>query len=195
MAEGNRGRRPATYEDLLDVPDHFVAEIVDGELHTSPRPSPRHAQAAGVLHGDLEPAFGRGRGGPGGWVILFEPELHPGRDVLVPDIAGWRRARLPRLPDDPYFTLAPDWLCEVLSPSTVRLDRLKKLAVYARGGVPDVWLVDPLQRLFEVLHLDGGRWTITGTFGGDDVIRLAPFAEVELHLGSLWPDDVRATRR
>jgi Uma2 family endonuclease len=186
----DRPRRAATYEDLLQVPDHLVAEIIDGELYTSPRPAPRHARAAGVLHGELEPAFGRGRGGPGGWTILFEPELHLGPDILVPDIAGWRRERLPRLPQDAWFSLAPDWLCEVLSPSTARLDRLRKLRVYARERVSDVWLVDPLEQLLQRLQLcSQGLWTIADTFGGTDVVRIPPFADVELQLAWLWPDE------
>ncbi len=189
MGDFARRTPPATYEDLLRVPDHLVAEIVDGELYTSPRPAPRHAHAAGVIHSEIEPPFSRGRGGPGGWTILFEPELHLGPDVLVPDIAGWRRERLPRLPEEAYFTLAPDWLCEVLSPSTARLDRVKKLHIYAREGVADAWLVDPLARIVEVLHLDAGHWTLVGTHGEADVVRLAPFADVELQLASLWPED------
>jgi Uma2 family endonuclease len=189
MPHGTRPRRLATYDDLLRAPDHLVAEIVDGELYTSPRPAPRHASAATTLVGDLEPAFARGRGGPGGWTILMEPELHLGPDILVPDIAGWRRERLPRLPDEAWFRLAPDWVCEVVSPSTLRLDRLKKLRVYARERVPDVWLVDPLERFVEALHLEGGRWSITGTHGGNEVVRLAPFAGIELQLAGLWPPD------
>ena len=189
MPEGDQPRRVATYEDVLQAPDHLVAEIVDGELYTSPRPAPRHARACGVIFGAIEPPFGHSLGGPGGWTILFEPELHLGPDILVPDIAGWRRERLPRLPAEAWFTLAPDWLCEVLSPSTARLDRLKKLRVYARERVTDVWLVDPLQRLVEALRLDGERWTIVGTYGGNDVVRLAPFADIELQLAWLWPEE------
>jgi Uma2 family endonuclease len=128
--------RPATYDDLIEVPDHLVAEIIDGELHTTPRPAPRYADASSGLGGALRGPFDRGRGGPGGWRILDEPELHLGPDVLVPDLAGWRRERLPALPDEAYFTLAPDWVCEVLSPSTMALDRTRKLAVYVREQVP-----------------------------------------------------------
>ena len=114
----DRTRRPATYDDVLKVPNHLVAEILDGELHVSPRPSPRHAAASSGLGGALWGPFDRGRGGPGGWRILDEPELHLAADVLVPDLAGWRRDRLPTLPEQPYFDLAPDWVCEVISPST-----------------------------------------------------------------------------
>ena len=117
---------PATYEDLIAVPEHLVAEILDGELYTSPRPAPRHALAHSWLGALLMPPFGGGRGGPGGWMILDEPDLHPGLDVLVPDLAGWRRERMPRLPETAYFPLAPDWLCEIVSPSTAAIDRTKK---------------------------------------------------------------------
>ena len=134
------------------------------------------------------PPFDHGRGGPGGWWILDEPELHLRTDVLVPDLAGWRRSRMPKYPDCAYFTLSPDWLCEVLSPSTSRLDRAQKLAVYARERVPHAWLIDPLARTLEVLRLDSGRWTILATHAGAEVVRAEPFAEIELELSSLWAD-------
>jgi Uma2 family endonuclease len=188
MSQPDRERRPATYDDLLQVPEHLVAEIVDGELYTSPRPAPRHAVAASVLGGQIGPPFHSGRGGPGGWWILFEPELHLGGDVLVPDLAGWRRHRLPAMPDAAWFTLAPDWVCEVLSPSTGRLDRLKKLPVYAREGVAHAWLVDPLQRTLELLRLEGGRWLLLGVHGDDDVLRAEPFEAVAIDLAPLWAD-------
>ena len=178
--------RAATYEDLVKVPDIMVAEIVDGELHASPRPSPRHATAGSLLGGRLVPPFHEGRGGPGGWWILDEPELHLGRDVLVPDLAGWRRTRMSRLPDTAYFPLPPGWVCEILSPSTASLDRVKKLAIYAREQVPHAWLIDPIACTLEVLRLDAGRWTILTTYAGPDVARAEPFDEVELDLASFW---------
>jgi Uma2 family endonuclease len=180
--------RPATYDDLLAVPEHLVAEIVDGELHASPRPAPRHATTSSALGMILGPPFGQGRNGPGGWRIIDEPELHLAADVLVPDLAGWRRERMPRLPEVAYFPLAPDWLCEVLSPSTARLDRSKKLAVYARERVPHVWLVDPLARTLEVLVLESGRWSILATHAGADVVRVPPFEAIDLELNLLWDD-------
>ena len=181
-----RSGRPATYEDLLAVPEHLVAEIIDGELYTSPRPAPRHADATTGLSGALHGPFDRGRGGPGGWRILFGPELHFGRDVLVPDLAGWRRDRLPELPQEAYFTLAPDWVCEVLSPSTASLDRLKKLRVYAREQVRCVWLVDPVATTVEVFGLEAGRWVLTFTAGGSETIPLPPFEVLPLDLTLLW---------
>lgn len=179
-------RRNATHEDLLKVPDHFVAEIVDGELHTSPRPAARHACAATNVGADLVGPFGRGRGGPGGWQILFEPEVHLGPDVLVPDLAGWRRERMPEVPDVPAFTLAPDWICEVLSPLTARLDRAAKLPVYAREGVTHAWLIDPVLKTLEVLRREGGSWLLVTTFAGDAAVRAEPFDAIELDLSVLW---------
>jgi len=181
--------RPATYEDLMKVPDSCVAEIVDGELHSTPRPAPRHATVGAVLGGRLVQPYHEGRGGPGGWWILYEPELHVGRNVLVPDWAGWRRARMPRLPDTAYFPLAPDWICEILSPTTASLDRVKKLAIYAREQVGHAWLVDPLARTLEVLRLESGRWAIIATHAGAEVVRAEPFVEIELELAALWVDD------
>ena len=180
--------RPATYDDLIKLPDIVVGEIVNGELYSSPRPSPPHVVAGSAIGSIIGPPFHFGRGGPGGWWILFEPELHLGPDVLVPAFAGWRRTRMPKLPETAYFPLAPDWICEILSPSTAALDRARKLTIYARERVPFVWLVDPLARTLEVLQLEKGRWTIIGTHLGDETVRAEPFAEIELVLTDLWVD-------
>jgi len=177
-------KKGATYDDLRDVPDHFVAEMFDGELYASPRPAVPHAHAASVLGAKLGGPFHRT--GPGGWVILDEPELHLGNDVLVPDLAGWRRARMQRAPGEAYITLAPDWICEVLSASTETLDRGKKLHVYAREGVPHAWLVDTLAHTLEVMSLEAGRWTQVGRYDGEAKVRAAPFDAIELELGALW---------
>ncbi|MBI3402048.1 MAG: Uma2 family endonuclease [Acidobacteria bacterium] len=188
MSQSRSGTRPATYDDLLALPEHVVGEIIGGELVVSPRPAPRHAVASSVLGGELGPPYHSGRGGPGGWWILDEPELHLGDDVLVPDLAGWRRARLPVVPETAYFTLAPDWICEVLSPATARLDRHKKLAIYAREGVPHAWLVDPVQRTLEVLRLEHQQWVITSVHAGDEEVCAEPFEATPLLLRRLWVD-------
>ncbi len=180
--------RPATYEDLMEVPDIMVAEIVDGELHASPRPAPRHAHTGAAVGALLGAPYHFGRGGPGGWWVLYEPELHFGRNVLVPDWAGWRRTRLAKLPETAYFALAPDWVCEILSPSTASLDRAKKLAIYAREQVRHAWLIDPLARTLEVLRLDGTRWTLLATHEGADVVHAEPFDATPLELGLFWSD-------
>ena len=125
---------------------------------------------------------------PGGWLFLFEPELHFGADVLVPDIAGWRRERMAAIPNAPWSELAPDWLCETLSPSTANIDRTRKLRIYAREGARNVWLVDPIQRTLEVLALDGGRWVVAENHGGNEPVRATPFAAVEIPLARLWID-------
>jgi len=182
-------QRRATYQDILDAPPHKVAEIVDGVLYTSPRPAKPHTQAASTLGEELGPPFKRGRGGPGGWIILDEPELHLGPDVIVPDLAGWRRERMPVLTtDEAYFTLAPDWICEVLSPATARLDRTAKLPVYARAEVRHAWLIDPLLRTLEVFRLESARWSLVGTYTDDARVRAEPFDAFELELGLLWAD-------
>jgi Uma2 family endonuclease len=179
-------KRRATYDDLLQVPPHRVAEIVDGDLYASPRPASRHALASSALGSELWPPFHQGRGGPGGWWILFEPEMHFGSDVLVPDLAGWRRERMPDFPDTPAFTLAPDWVCEVVSPNTERLDRAKKMPVYAREGVAHFWLVNPTSRTVEICRLADGRWLLLATHEGAERVRAEPFAAVELGLAPLW---------
>ena len=186
--------RPATYDDLVALPEHVVGEILDDELWASPRPAPRHARAQSRLSFRIGSVFDDGGGsrGPGGWHVLIEPELHLGRHVLVPDLAGWRRERMPRLPETAYFALAPDWVCEVLSPSTVRLDREKKLRVYAEHGVGHAWLVDPIARTLEVLrreqHGDNGAWMLVATHTGDAVARIEPFEAIEFRLERLWAE-------
>ncbi|MEW5742301.1 MAG: Uma2 family endonuclease [Myxococcota bacterium] len=142
-------KKNATYEDLLAVPAPLVAEIIRGTLVTMPRLAVRHTRAATQLGGELH-GFGSSRHGPGGWVLLDEPELHLGDEILVPDLAGWRRERLPELPDAPFITLAPDWVCEVLSPSSEVIDRVDKLPIYAEQGVAWVWLLDPLVKTLEL---------------------------------------------
>lgn len=184
-------RKVATYEDVLNAPRNMVAEIVDGELRLFPRPATPHAAAASALGDELGPPFKRGRGGPGGWLIVHEPELHLQSDILVPDLAGWRRERLPVLPNGPFLTLAPDWLCEVLSPSTAKVDRAQKLPIYARERVSHVWLVDPNLRTLEVLDLDGSSWRLLAVHRDDDRVRAKPFDAIELDLGLLWADVAR----
>ena len=180
-------RRQATYEDVLRAPEHLVAEVLDGELVTSPRRAGPQAEASSVLGMDLGGAVHRGRGGPGGWIILDEPELHLGRDILVPDLGGWMRSRLPAVPATAFLELAPDWACEVISPGSERVDRERKLPIYARERVTHVWLVDPLERMVEVFRLDGEGYRLVVTRGGDDRVRLEPFNAYELELAALWP--------
>jgi Uma2 family endonuclease len=180
-------RRQATYDDVLRAPEHVVAEVLNGDLHTSPRPAGPHAEAASVLGMDLGGAFHRGRGGPGGWIILDEPELHLGRDILVPDLAGWLRSRLPAVPPTPFLELAPDWACEVVSPGSERIDRERKLPIYARERFSRVWLVNPLERMVEVYRLDGDGYRLVVTRGGTDRVRLEPFGAIEIELEALWP--------
>jgi Uma2 family endonuclease len=178
--------RRATYDDLRRVPDSLVAEILDGDLYTTPRPSPRHANASSVLGAQLAGPFHMGRRGPGGWWILDEPELHLREDVIVPDIAGWRRERLPALPDTAAFTLRPDWVCEVLSPSTEDLDRGRKLTIYAREEVPYLWLINPSTKTLETFALADGLWSAAATLTGATLARVQPFEAIELELHALW---------
>ena len=177
----------ATYQDVLDAPEHRVAEIVDGTLHVSPRPPTLAALAKTRLSAGLGPAFDRGRDGLGGWWIFHEPELHFGEDVLVPDVTGWRRERMAKLPDTDYVILAPDWVCEVLSPATRRLDLVDKRPVYAREGVPHLWLVDPADRTLEAFELHDGQWLLIENSKDDDPISIQPFDAITFSLGDLWP--------
>ena len=177
----------ATYQDVLDAPAHRVAEIIDGTLHTHPRPAPAHALASSALGNDLGNPFQFGRGGPGGWWLLDEPELHLDEDILVPDLAGWRRERMPELPDTAYFTLAPDWVCEVLSSSTRKVDLHEKRPVYAREGVAHLWLVDPTDRTLEAFELQNGQWLLIASAQDDEPVSIRPFDAITFSLGDLWP--------
>jgi Uma2 family endonuclease len=185
----NAARQLATYQDVLDAPEHVVAELIDGVLHTMPRPAPKHARASGRLLRGLDDNFDHGRKGPGGWIILIEPELHLDGNVLVPDVAGWRRERLPKLPDAAYFEIAPDWVCEVLSPATARFDRVVKLPLYAKAEVGFVWLVDPLARTLEIYQRQASaRWLLLNTFADNAVIHPEPFDALPFELADLWAE-------
>jgi Uma2 family endonuclease len=184
---------PDVVEGYRNAPAHLVAEVVDGELSLLPRPRRRHAQSAIALGSDLHNPFSRGRDGPGGWIILPEPELHlgPQPDILIPDLAGWRRERLPPgfLTDDAVgITLAPDWVCEVLSPATARIDRTKKLPIYHREGVVHAWLVDPTAHTLDVLRRHDLGWLLVASYEGASVVRAEPFDAVEIDLAGLWVD-------
>src|SRR4051812_3001274 len=182
-------RKPATYDDLCRVPEHKVAEILDGELFVSPRPATPHARAASLLGADLIGGFDGPPGGdeaPGGWWFLVEPELHFGADVLGPDIAGWRRGRMPAIPNVAAITKPPDWVCEVLSPSTARLDRARKMRVYARAGVAFLWLLDPLDRVLETYRLADDQWLLMATYDGDGSIKAVPFDALALTMRRWW---------
>jgi len=185
----SEARRKATYADLLALPEHLVGEILAGEVHTSPRPATPHTTAASTVGGDLNSAFHRKPGGPrgpGGWWILDEPELHLGEDVLVPDLAGWRRERVPEGLGGAALTVVPDWVCEVLSPATGRHDRLRKMPVYARHGVTHAWLIEPVQRTLEVYRRQGEHWLLTAAYGDEEFVRAEPFDAIEVELSRWW---------
>ena len=176
----------ATYEDLLAVPENWVAEIVHGKLYSSPRPAPRHARASSSLGVEIGSPYDKGDGGPGGWWILDEPEFHLESDVLVPDLAGWRRERMPALPDTAWFELPPDWACEILSPSTAHLDRAQKMPLYAKNGIPYLWLIDPDIKTLEAYELIKGKWTLLEILDEDKMVSVAPFDATAFSLALLW---------
>lgn len=183
--------RRATYDDLARVPHHQVAQILDGELVVLPRPTAEHADTLAQMTADLRARFrrGGGDGGTGGWWILPEVEIHLGEDVVVPDVSGWRRSRMSVRPTGPFQTLPPDWICEIQSPSTRAIDRVRKMALYAREGVGHCWLADPEARTLEVFRLEASRWTRVSAFEGAEVVRAEPFDEAEFALGRWWGDE------
>ena len=183
-------KKRATYQDVLQVPPHRVAEVLDGDLYVFNRPASAHGSTSSVLGVLLGGPFQLGLGGPGGWRFIDEPELHFGecdaRDIVVPDLAGWRRERMPERPTAPYLATVPDWICEVLSPTTASVDRVKKMPIYAREGVKHAWLIDPLTQTVEAFELVGARWTVASAHSGAERVRVAPFAEIELDLQLLF---------
>ncbi len=180
--------KPATYADIEALPPNVVGEILFGRLVTHPRPAPAHAYASSSLGGELVGPFQKGRGGPGGWYILDEPEIHLGDHIIVPDMAGWRLERLPQLPSTAFFQVVPDWVCEFLSPSTQRYDKGDKRLIYAELGVSNIWYIDPGSRSLEVFKLDRENWVLTDTYFDDDAVTAPPFEAVTFALSELWDD-------
>lgn len=178
------------YAQLCALPEHQTGEILDGVLYTQPRPAGPHAFTAASLMVDIGGRFHRGNGGPGGWRIIAEPEVHFVRDVevCVPDIAGWRRERLPRIPGGHRFEVVPDWACEILSTGTAKKDRAVKMPIYASYGLAHLWLVDPLEHTLEAFALQDGRWLVIGLFKDNDAVQVAPFDDLVLHLAGLWAE-------
>jgi len=179
-------KRPATYADIEALPPNMVGEIIFGVLHAHPRQAPRHAVATNAIATKISEPFQFGGGGPGGWIFMIEPELHLGPHVIVPDIAGWKRERLTPFPETAYMETPPDWLCEVLSPSTQKIDRTDKLTVYAEFGVGHCWYVDPFARTLEVLALVGDKWQLAATFKDSDQVIAPPFEAHTFPLDVLW---------
>ncbi|PTL77798.1 Uma2 family endonuclease [Vitiosangium sp. GDMCC 1.1324] len=191
-SESTERNDPSVEAAFQAAPPEMVAEILDGELYLSPRPARPHASAKSRLGILIGGPFALGKGGPGGWVILDEPELHfgPRPDKLVPDLAGWKRERLPNAAggDDvpEHYDVTPDWVCEVLSQRTRHMDMGPKMRIYAREGVRHLWLVDPLTRTLNVFRLEGRDWLLADSFSGDQRVRAMPFEDIELELALVW---------
>jgi len=185
MAEAARTKK--SYADLFDLPENVIGEIIDGEIIATPRPSRKHVSAGSSLGYQIGPRYQFGEsGGPGGWLILIEPEVGLGDDIIVPDLAGWRKERFPIEEPHNWISISPDWICEILSPSTVRIDKIRKMPLYALHGVPFLWLLDPSNKTLEVFRLESGRWLVLGTFAENDRVCAEPFLEAEIDLGNLW---------
>ena len=183
---GEPAEKKATYDDLYDIPENMIGEIIDGELHVHPRPSPKHAKVSSDLGVIIGAPYRFGRDGPGGWILLDEPEVRLGGHTMVPDIAGWRKERFPGLAETNWIEVVPDWILEVLSPSTVRLDKTKKMPIYSRHGVKHLWLINPMEKSLDVFALASGGWLLTDSFAENDKVRAEPFREAEIDLAELW---------
>ena len=180
--------RKASYQDVLDAPPNKVAEVIAGTLHMQPRPAFPHAIASSRIGGLIGPPFDFGSNGPGGWWIVFEPELHLEEDIIVPDLAGWRRETLPGPPSGAYSSTAPDWTCEVLSPSTRKVDIGPKRDIYAREGVSHLWFIDPDTRTLEAFMLQDGQWLLIASLTDDAMVSVPPFDAISFPLALLWPE-------
>jgi Uma2 family endonuclease len=189
MAE--RANKKASYEDLYSIPENMTGEILDGELIVTPRPSRSHMYALSTLDREIGPPYGLGRGGPGGWIILVEPEIMLGENTLIPDLGGWRKERFPFREEHNWISVAPNWVCEILSPRTVQVDKIRKMPLYARHGVGHIWLLDPGARTMDVFALESGRWVLLGSHAEDDKVRAEPFPEIEFNLGGLWLESLQ----
>ncbi|MCP3142367.1 Uma2 family endonuclease [Pyxidicoccus xibeiensis] len=196
MGQG-KGKKPATYEDIDELPVGGVGEIIADELYASPRPAYGHLRVASRLGALLTLPYEMAQGGPGGWWFLDEPELHFRTHVVVPDLAGWRRERVPEPPEaeTPWLTQAPDWVCEVLSPSTMVKDRVRKLPLYHLEGAAHAWVIDPLSRTLEVFRSTDDGWARAGLHEGDGSVFAEPFGDIPLELGLLWTPEYRARER
>jgi Uma2 family endonuclease len=181
--------RPATYADIEALPPHVTGEILFGVLHSYRRPAPTHAHTVGALQAELGANFGHRKLGSRGYLFLREPELHLGPHVIVPGIAGWRRERMPKLPGTAFIETSPDWVCEVMSPSTRRKDRTDKLAIYAAFGVGHCWYVDPSLQTLEVFELTGSKWLLTATLKDADPVCAPPFEAHTFALDVLWAEE------
>jgi Uma2 family endonuclease len=184
--------KKATYEDLYTIPENTVGEIIDGEIIVSPRPSRKHAFTTSVLDKKIGPLYQLGEGGgPGGWIILIEPEIGLGEDILVPDLAAWTRERFPLSEETNWISVAPNWVCEILSPSTFRNDKIRKMPLYARHDVEHIWLIDPIVMTMDAFRLESGRWFLLGSYAENDNVRVEPFQEIEINLGDLWIESLK----
>ncbi|MBF0498300.1 MAG: Uma2 family endonuclease [Deltaproteobacteria bacterium] len=180
-------KKEAIYDDLYNIPENMTGEIIRGELIVTPRPSTKHVRTTSALNVKIGGPYDFGEGGgPGGWIILVEPEIALGENILVPDLAGWKKDRFPKKQEHNWIDVVPDWVCEVLSPSTALRDRTKKMAIYAEYGVGHLWFIDPVHMTVDVFRLESDHWVSLGVFGGTDKARLEPFAQIEIDLGDLW---------
>lgn len=177
----------ATYEDILALPENIVGEILNGQLEAHPRPAPKHALAASSIGDELVSPFQKGRGGSGGWWIIDEPECHVEGEVFVPDLAGWLKKNMPTLPKTTYFDIRPDWVCEIISPSSARRDRVTKMTIYARLAIPYYWIIDPIGQTLEVYQLQNNHnWRLLKTYADADEVTVAPFDSYSFSLANLW---------
>jgi Uma2 family endonuclease len=180
-------KKSTVYEDLFDIAENMTGEIVNGELLVTPRPSRKHTVVTSRLGYEIGPAYDFGRGGgPGGWVIIAEPEIALGENILVPDLAGWKKERFPIEEPHNWISVTPDWVCEILSPATAQVDRTEKMPIYAQHRVLHAWLIDPILKTLEVFRFESGRWIVLGAYAKSAKVHAEPFSEIELDLGILW---------
>jgi Uma2 family endonuclease len=184
-------KKKASYEDLCRIPENMTGEIIDGELIVTRQPPRSHVYTVSTLDKEIGPPYQLGQGGPGGWIILVRPEIMLQGNIMVPDLAGWRKERFPQHEGQNSISVAPNWVCEVHSPWTVQVDKIRKMPLYARHSVEHVWLIDRIARMMDVFRLEAGRWFLLGSFAGKNNVRVEPFQEIEIALGDLWIENLQ----
>jgi Uma2 family endonuclease len=186
-------KAPATIDDLLAIPEaERFHEIIGGELVRKAMPSIRHGGAQAGLLGRLGGPYNRRPGGPrpGGWRFATETEIRfDDSEIYRPDVAGWRRERLPELPDEFPLTVRPDWVCEIVSPSNVRNDVVKKMLTYQRSGVPHYWVIDPIAEALIVYRWTDSGYLLVQSAQGEERVRAEPFDAVSLSVHGLLEGD------
>ena len=191
MTTAERQRPTTTVDEWLREPAEKRYELIDGDLIEKAAPDFSHGSAQAGLIAHLHPWFHQRDGGdrPGGWWIASEVDVVLDDNGFRPDIAGWRRERVPEMPKTRPVRVRPDWICEIVSESNATTDTIKKLRRYHQAGVPHYWLLDPATRTLAVYrHAAEGYQSVLVAEAGETA-RAEPFEAIELRIAALFGDE------